>query len=486
MRLPLRLALIYTLVTTVVLVVIGVTVHALVRNTLYEGLRDQLEERSSAILAALQPGDPLTQTRFGAIAGSGVYAMIELRPQGDIVLPGALPFRTPNLTGNPYAGVELMDLLDPGETGPVIQWRELQPVEEGWVATPVLARAQRLRGVLRFGDPTAFPFIPEFFYPGEYVLTVAVSTAPVEETLAILRRVIFLVSAVAVAGVAVLGVMTSNRALAPLAALTRAAGRVRADDLGIRMPVPPAQDEVAALAHSMNEMLDRLQRSFEAQRRFTADASHELRSPLTAITGHVSYLIRRTQLSEEQRESLRAIRTETERLGRLVTDLLELARTDAGFPIDRAPLDLRDLIEDVHKDAAVTLPTTSVTAETPETPVAVVGDRARLKQVLANLIQNAAKAGATSVRLTLAAGAENVVLEVTDDGEGIPDEALPRVFDRFYRVDGARSRDGGGSGLGLAIVKAIVEGHGGRVEVTSQKGEGTTFRVRLPRSQAGA
>ena len=485
MRLPLRLALIYTLVTTVVLVVIGVTVHALVRNTLYEGLRDQLEERSSAILAALQPGGPLTQTRFGAIAGSGVYAMIELRPQGGIVLPGALPFRTPNLTGNPYAGDELVDLLDPGETGPVIQWRELQPVEEGWAATPVLARAQRLRGVLRFGDPTAFPFIPEFFYPGEYVLTVAVSTAPVEETLAILRRVIFLVSAVAVAGVAVLGVMTSNRALAPLAALTRAAGRVRADDLGIRMPVPPAQDEVAGLAHSMNEMLDRLQRSFEAQRRFTADASHELRSPLTAITGHVSYLIRRTPLSEEQRESLRAIRTETERLGRLVTDLLELARTDAGFPIDRAPLDLRDLVEDVHKDAAVTLPTTSVTAETPETPVTVVGDRARLKQVLANLIQNAAKAGATSVRLALAAGAENVVLEVTDDGEGIPDEALPRIFDRFYRVDGARSRDGGGSGLGLAIVKAIVEGHGGRVEVTSQKGEGTTFRVRLPRGEPG-
>lgn len=485
MRLPLRLALIYTLVTTAVLAVTGVTVHALVRNTLYEGLRYQLEERSADILAALQPGVPLTQSRFGAIAGGGVYAMIELRPLGDTILPGALPFRTPNLVVNQFTGDELLHLLETGETGPVVRRRELHALEAEIAPQPVLARSQRHHGVLRFGDPTAFPFVPEFFFLGDYVLTVAVSTAPVDETLGILRRVMLLVSAVAVAGVAMLGVMISNRALTPLADLTRAAAQVRADDLGVRMPVPPGEDEVAALARSMNEMLDRIQRSFEAQRRFTADASHELRSPLTAIAGHVSYLIRRTQLSEEQRESLRAIRTESERLGRLVTDLLELARTDAGFPIERAPLDLRDLVEEVHKEAAVTLPSTTVTAETPESTVAVMGDRARLKQVLANLVQNSAKAGAASVRLAIRTDGEGVLLEVADDGEGIPAEAVPRIFDRFYRVDGARSRDGGGSGLGLAIVKAIVEGHGGRVEVTSQTGEGTTFKVRLPRASVG-
>ncbi len=280
--------------------------------------------------------------------------------------------------------------------------------------------------------------------------------------------------------------LLSLRVLAPVQRVTQAAARVSGTDLARRVPVPRSEDEMRALALSINHMLDRLQESFETQRRFTADASHELRTPVTAIVGHARYLIRRTRPTPEQIDSLTVIQREAERMGKLVNDLLELARADAGFQVHREPMNLVEVLEAVRDGLAPVSGTTEVVVDCAVPLLEVEGDPARLKQVALNLVQNAIAAGAKRVTMHLEREGAHAVLEVLDDGPGIPSEALPHLFDRFYRVDGARSSRGNGSGLGLAIVRWIVQMHEGTVEVRSRVGEGTVFTVTLPAVDAKA
>jgi two-component system OmpR family sensor kinase len=242
---------------------------------------------------------------------------------------------------------------------------------------------------------------------------------------------------------------------------------------------------VGELALTLNRMLGRLQETFETQRRFTADASHELRTPVTAIAGHVSYLLRRTNPTPEQEESLKIIRSEAARMSKLVNDLLELARADAGFSVERVPFNLVEVVEEVKKELAPVVGSASLSTFSPQPLLEIEGDAGRLKQVLLNLVQNALNAGATRVDVSLTLEGKRARLEVLDNGPGIPENALPKLFDRFYRVDGARSTRGNGSGLGLAIVKWIVEQHGGEVSVESKVGEGTVFTVFLPAPAQG-
>jgi signal transduction histidine kinase len=230
-------------------------------------------------------------------------------------------------------------------------------------------------------------------------------------------------------------------------------------------------------------MLDRLQESFETQRRFTADASHELRTPVTAIAGHARYLLRRTDLSAEQQESLHVIIREAERMGKLVHDLLELARADAGFRVQREPMNLLEVVEAVRDELNPLANPARISVSCGQPLIEVTGDPSRLKQVVLNLVQNALDAGATRVDLQLAQHGKEVSLVVLDNGPGIPEAALPHLFERFYRVDGARSGRGNGSGLGLAIVRWLVSQHGGSVTVRSRVGEGSAFEVILPAYQ---
>ncbi|HZJ08214.1 MAG TPA: HAMP domain-containing sensor histidine kinase, partial [Trueperaceae bacterium] len=272
----------------------------------------------------------------------------------------------------------------------------------------------------------------------------------------------------------------AERVLGPLKRVTAAAALVSGSDLSQRVPLSTNRDEIRDLGVAINNMLGRLEESFETQRRFTADASHELRTPVTAIAGHASYLLRRTQPTEPQRESLAVIQRESERMGKLVNDLLELARADAGFTINKEPMNLVEVV-DLVKEEVSRLPTEAVMSVSAPQPLAeVVGDAERLKQVVLNLVLNAINAGASHVTVTVAREGKQVRLEVLDDGAGMPPEALPHLFERFYRVDGARSGRGNGSGLGLAIVKWIVLQHGGTVTVESRLGEGSVFTVLLP------
>ncbi|MEM7735054.1 MAG: ATP-binding protein [Deinococcota bacterium] len=274
--------------------------------------------------------------------------------------------------------------------------------------------------------------------------------------------------------------LASKQMLLPLKRMTQAASRVSSADLSQRVPVARTRDELRELSETLNHMLGRLQESFDTQRRFTADASHELRTPVTAIAGHVNYLLRRTKTSPEQNDSLIVIKREAERMGKLVADLLELARADAGFRVDRRNMNIVEVAEAVHMEIAPVAGQATINVAPAQSVLMVRGDFDRLKQVMLNLIQNALNAGSTAITLALFEERGRVVVEIADNGPGIPHEAIPHLFERFYRVDEARSTRGNGSGLGLAIVKWVVDQHEGNVLVESHAGEGTVFTIYIP------
>jgi len=281
---------------------------------------------------------------------------------------------------------------------------------------------------------------------------------------------------------AMVGWLSANRALRPLDTITQTALQItRADDLSRRIPLAGVpQDEVGRLAQAFNDTLERLERLFNAQRRFLADVSHELRTPLTTIRGNVDLLRR---MGGADATSLDAIQSEAERMSRLVGDLLLLAQSDAGtLPLARNPVELDTLLLEVFREAQVLAG--GVVLQIGEIDQAVVnGDRDRLKQLLLNLVSNAIKFTPEGGRVTLglARTAGNWArLVVTDTGVGIPPAELPFIFERFYRIDKARTRAAGGAGLGLAIAQRIAQVHGGRIEASSAGAGGSTFCVWLP------
>ncbi|BDP40268.1 two-component sensor histidine kinase [Deinococcus aetherius] len=303
------------------------------------------------------------------------------------------------------------------------------------------------------------------------------------DTLAQLRRVILLLFVVGLITAGAGAYLLAGRALHPLRQVQRAAERIGGQNLGERVPEPGTGDEVEALAGALNAMLGRLEASFEAQRRFTSDASHELRTPVTAISGHASYLLRRTEPTPQQRESLGIIRSESERLTNLIASLLQLARSDSGaLTLTRQPILSGPFLAEVTRELAPLAQAQGTALTAGGQDVVFEGDPDRLKQVLINLVGNALKAGARHIALTssLQEDGREVRLSVGDDGPGIAPEHLARLFDRFYRVEDSRSRDQGGAGLGLSIARGIVDAHGGRIWLESEVGKGTTAHVQLP------
>lgn len=267
------------------------------------------------------------------------------------------------------------------------------------------------------------------------------------------------------------------RALDPLEWLAQKAEAM--DQSPRPLPEPEGPEEVLSLVRALNRMLSRMEEAFKTQTRFLQDASHELRTPVTAILGHVGYLLRRTPLTEAQRESLEVIKREAERMGKLVSDLLELSQSGT-WRIEPRPVRVLDMLEEVREEFTRGYSGT-ILVEAPE-DLYVLADPDRIHQVLVNLVTNAIKAQARTLWLRAFGVEGRVVFRVEDDGEGIPKEHLPHLFERFYRVDKARDRARGGSGLGLAIVKAILEAHGGEIWVESEPGQGTAFSFALPSS----
>jgi signal transduction histidine kinase len=263
--------------------------------------------------------------------------------------------------------------------------------------------------------------------------------------------------------------------------MARIAARVDAGDLSPRMASSGPRDEVRALADSFDLMLDRLEDAFARQRAFSSDASHELRTPLTVIRGQLEVLSRqRDPSAADVRRVERLVRTEILRMERLVDDLLVLARADEREFLRPRPVDLEPFAEELLDGAR---PTADRRFELGPVPAGVLDvDPDRLAQALRNLIRNAIEYTSDGglVRLTGSASGERVTLAVEDDGPGIPEDQRERVFDRFHRMDSARTRVRGGAGLGLAIARAIAEAHGGTIYALASPEGGARVAIELP------
>jgi two-component system, OmpR family, sensor kinase len=257
---------------------------------------------------------------------------------------------------------------------------------------------------------------------------------------------------------------------------------VRAEDLSRRVPVPSSQDELQRLTITINDLLARLEGLFGAQRRFVADVSHELRTPLAAMQGNLEVLDRGAARDPGLlAESLADMRREVGRLIRMANDLLLLAQSEAGVQIRHEPIELDTLLLEIHRELRPLANGVQLKLGD-EDQIVACGDRDRIKQALLNLGVNALQHTPTggAVTLGLARHEGYAALSVADSGSGISPEDLPHVFDRFYRADRSRTRNGGGAGLGLAIVRWIAEAHGGQVAVESQPGRGSRFTLLLP------
>jgi signal transduction histidine kinase len=309
-------------------------------------------------------------------------------------------------------------------------------------------------------------------------LRVASPLTPVQQAQSSLRRAFLVVGALALLVAIAAGIGLASLIAAPLRRMARVAVAVDAGDLSARTGAAGERGEVGVLADAFDRMLDRLERAFRRQRDFVSDASHELRTPLAVLRAQVELLDREND-EHRRHEGTVALLRRLDALDRLVGDMLTLASAEASQLIEPQTIDLHDFFEDLRRD----LP---LFGDRDFHLHAVDGtlkaDPDRLTQVLHNLVRNAVAHTEPGDRVTVTARAHDgqLGISVSDTGSGIPPDQLERIFERFHRVDGSRSREYGGSGLGLAIARAIVEAHGGRIRAESAPGQGATLQIELP------
>ena len=315
------------------------------------------------------------------------------------------------------------------------------------------------------------------------VLVVAMSLDGVGTSVHRLLLLLLVAGPVVVAAAALGGWWLARQALTPVAQMTLQAESVGIDRMDERIVVPRVQDELAALARTINGMLDRLERGVQDKRRFLADAAHELRTPLAVMRSEIDVALRGAPLDPGARDVLESTSQEIERMARIVDDLLILARIDEGkLQLLYADVDLAQIAGLVVSSLQSLAENADVSLEMEGPEARLVADQDRLRQVVVNLVDNAIAHTPPGgrVRVGVAASGNEVRLSVADSGPGIPTESLPHVFDRFFREDPARARARSGAGLGLAICREIVEAHGGRIWVESRTGEGCMFTLLLP------
>jgi heavy metal sensor kinase len=314
---------------------------------------------------------------------------------------------------------------------------------------------------------------------------VAASLHEVQEGLRDLIWILLATTPLVLAIASMGGYWMSRRAFAPVDAITREAKAIGADNFSQRLAVPKTGDELQRLSETLNEMIGRLDEAFQRITRFTADASHELRTPLALMRTTAELSLRGEQPQQEYRESLEQILAELERTSHLVENLLLIARADSGgAQLQLSDMDLIQTVQEACLQAAPLFQAKHIQfdSQIPDHPIAVKGDAQALRRLFLILIDNAVKSTPSGGSVNVSAGQTNdtAVVTVIDTGIGIPSDGLPHIFERFYRVDKARSREQGGAGLGLSIAHWIVEAHGGRIRVENEVGVGTALEVSFP------
>lgn len=321
------------------------------------------------------------------------------------------------------------------------------------------------------------------------IMQAAMSLADRDQNLATLGRILMAGSAIAVIGAFGIGWLLAGLTLRPINRLRQTAQTIGAErDFGRRVDYAGPNDEIGKLVTTFNNMLAELQAAFlqveetlQTQRRFVADASHELRTPLTTLRGNIGLLQRTPPISEEDcADVLGDMVDETERLMRLVNELLVLARADSGRPLPQEPVPIKSLLEDVYHQVKLLAPHRTIKFQ-PGHEMVIIGNSDALKQVVLVLLDNALKHTPAQTTVTLSAMQHNgqVAIQVSDDGPGIAPTHLPNIFDRFYRGDAARTSPG--TGLGLAIASELIQAQHGTITVASDVGRGSTFTLMFPK-----
>jgi heavy metal sensor kinase len=456
-----RLAVWYALLLSATFALVGIGMFYGLDQYLRASLRDSLRRRSLQIEQILQQAP-------AAVSDSAIAEAINTRVSPEFNNRFVRVTRAP--VTPVYRSGEPADRSFDSAAVP--------PPDDPWPARAVV------RPIFTAAGPLLVSITPMACASGRYLIELGTALGPVEAVQRRLLALLGLLLPVLVACAAGGGYLLVHWALRPVERLSQTAEQISVQDLDARLPVVPTGDALQRLSISLNLMLARLRDSVHTSRRFLADASHELRTPLTVIKGELQQLVADPGARSEERERIGSVLEEVARLEHLVAGLLVLSRLDAGDARrEWSEVNLGELAastaEQMHlvaDDRGVRLQA-SVLA-----PVTIRGDAGRLKQVIVNLLDNAIKftprGGTVTVRTEALDG--NGMLEVRDSGIGIPAASLPHVFDRFYRVDAARSRDEGGAGLGLSIVRSICSAHGVEIEVDSIVGGGTRFRLSFP------
>lgn len=466
MSIRFRLTIWYTAVLAAMLILFGLAMYSLLGRVMYAQLEDDLQSRTDQITNYLRTrADPLRMliTRQVELPPVDVFSSPDIFVQ-IVDAKGEVVARSANL------GTRYMP-LDKTSFDANLEGKD--------VLFTLVAGGARLRiysAPLQVIDPLQ----------GETVIgsvQVGKSLVGIDYTLQAVRYVLLLGIAVTLIIAAGIGAFMSHKALSPIDKITGAALQItRAEDLSGRLPQTQTQDEVARLTDTFNEMLGRLEALFRSQQQFVADVSHELRTPLTTLRGNLDLLKRgRVDLSDEDMgEMLAAMEGEITRMSRLVSDLLLLAKSDAGVQVERRPVEMDTVLLEAYRQALLMADGVRINLGHEDQAV-VLGDQDRLQQLLLNLVDNAIKYTPAGGEVTLSLYKQGgwVQVAVSDTGIGIAPEDEPHIFERFYRANRGRPRQPGGTGLGLSIARWIAEAHGGYLTVESQVGKGSTFTLWL-------
>jgi heavy metal sensor kinase len=446
-RLPIRirLTLAFTLVMAVVLAATGLFLYLRLTTALDRALDQGLRTRAADVAALIQQTDTGLRTGRNAGADSGFAQVIGAKGQVVDATPGVAA--QPLLTAAQAQQARLHASFFA---------RKIGTAQVRLLGVPTTAQGQKL------------------------VVVVGVSLGPRAETLADLRRQLLFGGPIALVLASIAGYLLAAAALRPVERMSERAATISAASPGRRLPVPPADDEIARLGRRLNEMLARLERALERERMLVSNASHELRTPLSLMKTEIELALAEPDSAPVLVAALRSAAEETDRLSQLTDDLLLLARADSGeLPLRRADVPAAELLGTIATRYQRRASDAGRTIEVVAPPGLVVrGDRRRLEQALANLVENSLRHGGGGVRLEAEERDGALELRVGDEGTGFPPAFVSRAFERFSRAEGARET--AGAGLGLAIVAAIAQAHGGTATASNRPDGGADVTLRLP------